>query len=72
LQYADRLVFPIEQLKLPSGSPTPTFRKIQLTYRGLQQLSRMVFDLLERRKRKFVLWIPSGELFTPSLVLGTF
>ncbi|KAJ5110384.1 hypothetical protein N7532_000919 [Penicillium argentinense] len=32
----------------------------------------MVFDLLERRKKKFVLWIPSGQVFTPSLVLGTF
>jgi 1,4-alpha-glucan branching enzyme len=32
----------------------------------------MVFDLLERRKKKFTLWIPSGKRFTPSLILGTF
>lgn len=31
----------------------------------------MTFDLLERRKEKFVLWIPGGVAVTPSLILGT-
>jgi pullulanase len=55
-------------------NPTPILQTTVLCFAKPQMASPLVFDLLERRKCKFVLWIPnhSADSAAPELILGPF